>query len=126
MENEIQAPTGAIQKHKVEPARKTFFFERHDGSTFCVGEREAWTIMKGGNKVVGIPLPPPKFLGMSDGTRFRQAVIEAHTLHGEGKIEEAKLRLRQGEQEELAAARGNIQYPRNFDTIDRNGNPAQR
>jgi len=54
---------------------------------------------------------------------FYQAVKDAHALHREGKVEEALKRLKEGEDEELEAARGHIEMPRNFDVIDTNRNP---
>lgn len=122
METEITVPTG-IKINKVEPAQKTYFFERWDGKIFHVQEQEAWNVMKNRQQIVGLHVPPPKYIGCSDGTRFQKAVIEAHALFKDGKMEEAQARLRQGEAEELEAARLNKEMPRNFDTIDKNRQP---
>lgn len=121
---EIKTPTGdKITPNVIEEAKDTYFFERHDGSIIHVQEREAWDILKGGNRVVGPYINPPKMIGVSDGRLFQKAVQEAHALHREGKTEEAKERLRQGEREELEAARGKFKRPRNYDMVDKNGQP---
>lgn len=124
MENQLTGPTGA-KINKVEPAQKTYFFERWDGKTFHVQEREAWNVLKNRQPVVGLFVQPPKYLGCSDGTLFQKAVLEAHALFAEGKMEEAQARLRQGEAEELEMAKKNKEMPRNFDTIDKNSQPFQ-
>lgn len=121
----IPVPTGPMKTNMVEPATKTFFFERHDGSVIPVQEYEAFVLLKGGNKVLGPYQIPPKLIGVSDGTKFQQAVSEAHALVREGRQEEARARLKQGEAEEFEAAKGNIERPRNYDTIDRNGRPVR-
>ena len=122
-ESTITIPSGPLKPNKVENAEKTFFFERHDGSVVAVKEQEAWHIMTKGNQKVGVVMPLPKLIGVSDGSKFRQAVMDAHKLHAEGKTDEARERLRQGEAEELEAARGHIEHPRNFDVTDNNGQP---
>jgi len=123
MEQEITPPTGEIKTNRVELAEKTFFFERHDGSTVYMKEEEAWNFLNGRSKAVGPVVAPPKLIGVSDGRVFQTAVLEAHALHKEGRVEEAMARLRLGETQELEAARGHIERPRNFDTIDRNRQP---
>lgn len=109
--------------NKIESAQKTFFFQRHDGSVIYVQEEEAWSLLRGGNKVIGPVIPPPKLIGVSDGALFQKAMYEAQGLWKEGRIDEAKARLKQGEKEELEAARGKIVLPRNFDIIGRDGQP---
>lgn len=110
-------------RNKIENPQKTYFFERFDGSTICVQEVEANNLLKGRGKVIGPVQARPKLIGVSDGTKFHQAVTEAHALHAEGKIKEALARLKQGEQEELEAARGHLERPRDFDFIDMHRNP---
>ncbi len=80
-------------------------------------------MLKNRQTVVGKYVPPPKLIGVSDGTLFQKAVIEAHALHNQGRTDEAMARLRQGEKEELEAARGHIEKPRNFDAIDQYRRP---
>lgn len=120
---EIIPPKGEIIVHKLEDPQKTYFFERFDGSVICVQEQEAHTLLKGRVKVIGPQQAKPKLIGVSDGSKFHQAVQEAHALHREGKTAEALQRLRDGEKEELESARGHIEMPRNFDAIDTNRNP---
>lgn len=121
--DEITAPKGDIVVHKLEAPQKTFFFERYDGSVIAVQEKEAHTLLKGRVRTVGPQFPKPKLIGVSDGTLFHKAVQEAHALHREGRVEEALARLKSGEKEELEAARGHIERPRDFDAIDTNRNP---
>jgi hypothetical protein len=120
---EITPPKGEIIVHKLETPQKVYFFERFDGSVICVQEQEANTLLKGRIKVLGPQNAKPKLIGVSDGMKFYQAVQEAHALHREGKTAEALQRLRDGETEELEAARGHIERPRDFDAIDTNRNP---
>ena len=101
-------------KFKIDPPVQTFFFKREDGSCFPVHEREAWTLYKTGHKIMGV----------SDGTKFQQALIEAKELYkttGDFKVCQDRVRL--GEKEELESALGNIKIPRNFDRLDSTGNP---
>lgn len=108
---------------RIDPPQKTFFFERYDGSIISVGESEAWRIATGRNQAY-LKYPAPKLIGVSDGTVFRDAVIEAQAL-GKTDIEAAKARLRKGYDDELTAARGHIEQPRNFDMIDKYGQPTR-
>ena len=124
MEDKIVGPGNKVTPNAVEPAQDTYFFERPDGSIIPTTEREAWDIMKNRQRIVGQRTVPFKLIGVSDGTKFRQAVLETHDMFKEGKpMTEIQARLRLGEQEELAAARGNIRPPRNWDTIDKNRQP---
>ena len=120
---ELQGPTGKVKPNIVEGAQKTFFFERHDGSTFSCQEREAWALLNNPPKVLGPRQNPPKLIGVSDGTRFALAVKESHALFKEGKQEEALARLRAGHQEEFEVGIGHIEMPKNFDIIDSRGLP---
>lgn len=114
-----------ISEGKVEGAEETYFFERHDGSVVSVREQEAWNILKGRTPIVGLRYRQPKLIGVSSGNIFQRAVIEAQALIRAGKIAEAREIMNKGQAEELEAARGNIKYPRDFDTIDRSGNPVR-
>jgi hypothetical protein len=108
---------------KVEPPEKTFFFERHDGSIISVKEPEAWRIVTGRNQAY-LRYPIPKIIGVSDGTTFRNAVLEAQEL-AKTDLEAAKARIRKGYDDELAAARGHVESPRNFDVVDKTGQPTR-
>lgn len=110
-----------MRPHQIERPTKTFFFERSDGTTFATQEDEAWRIYSTGNQVIGFPRDKPKLVGVSDGTKMHQAVIEAHALVGDP--EQAKDRLRKGYEEELESARGHLEKPRNMDTIGRGRQP---
>lgn len=92
-----------MQIHKLEPPKKTFFYERSDGSIIEVGEREASKIHKKFKQV-----------GVSDGKAFHQAVQEAHDLFNSEGEQAAKDRLAKGKEEELEIARGNLQIPGDF------------
>lgn len=96
---------------QVEPARKTYFYERHDGSIVsCNDEGSAATMHR-----------KFKQLGVSDGTKFRQAVIESHQLFRAGDKDGARARLLKGEQEELEAARGHFETPTIRKVFEPNG-----
>lgn len=110
-----------MKVNKLEQPKKTFFFERHDGSVISVGETEAWNLYARKNQVIGVEIPRPKLIGVSDGKMMYQAVQDAHKLFAEDP-EKAFERLRKGEQEELEAARGKITLPRN---MDKQGDGAQ-
>lgn len=122
--DELQSVSEGFKPNRLEPPQKTFFFQRHDGSVICVGEQEAWAILNHRQKVIGKFIPPAVLIGVGDGTKFATAVAESHQMFRDGKTkEEITNRLRQGEAEELAAAKGKIEMPRNFDSIDQNRNP---
>lgn len=106
-----------MQINQLENPKQTWFFERFDGSIIAVQEYEAWNLVCGRSKALGPVRAKPKIIGVSDGTKNYQAVSEAHQLFSEGKVEEAKERVRQGFNEELESARGHIIQPRNMDEI---------
>lgn len=108
---------------RIDPPQKTFFFERHDGSIISVNEPEAWRIINGRIQAY-LRYPIPKLIGVSDGSTFQKALFEAREL-GKTDVELAKERVRKGYQEELEAARGHIEQPRNFDIIDKYGQPTR-
>lgn len=110
-----------MQANQIEAPRKTFWFERHNGTVFCVHEEEAWRIISNRNQAY-LRHQAPKLIGVSDGTLFWKAVMDAHDLV-KTDPEKAKERIRQGQQEELESGRGKIIMPRNFDVIDKYGNP---
>lgn len=100
--------------HKLEKPQKTFFFERPNGQVFSVKESEAWELLKGRGQVIGAERVRNKIIGVSDGKIFYQAVMEAHEL-SKTDPQAALERLRQGERDELAAARNNIEMPQDMD-----------
>lgn len=113
-----------MKANQLERPQKTFFFEREDGSRFFVGEREAWAVFKNHNQIIGQPRARTKLVGVSNGMKFHNAVAEAHQMYLTDP-EGAKARIKQGEEEEWEAAKGNIEHPRNFDTIDERGQPVR-
>lgn len=113
-----------MKRNKLEQPQPTFFFERSDGTTFAAQETEAWGIYIGKNQILGFRVDRPKLIGTSDGKKMYQAILEAHQL-ADTNAEKAKERIRQGYEEELAAAKGHIIVPRNMDTIGRNGQPTR-
>lgn len=124
MDDKINAPGEKVTLNTIEPPQKTFFFERPDGSIVPTNEREAWDLIKTGPKIIGQRLLPYKLVGVSDGTKFHQAVMEAHQMFKEGKpMNEIQARMKQGEAEEFELAKGKIEMPRDFDVIDKNRNP---
>lgn len=122
-ESTIPLPTGGVRPNKIEEARKTFWFQRFDGSVFCTYEEEAWKILNGRIKRLGPVTMPPRLVGVSDGTIYRDAVVAAHKFHSEGKMEEAQQSLREGYNKEYESGLGKLVMPRNFDIIDERGNP---
>lgn len=110
-----------MKRNKLEPPKKTFFFERWDGSIIATHEEEAWRIVSKRNQTYEVK-PAPKLIGVSNGEIFYKAVTEAQAIV-ETDPEKAKEIIKKGHQDELEAARGNIEAPRNFDTIDKNRNP---
>lgn len=118
-----EKPLTAGIHNKVEQAQRVYFFEREDKTTFFAREQEAWTIMKGRNQTLGQLPARIKFIGSSDGILYRNAVLESQELFKTHGLAKAQERLRQGEAEELEAARGKMIYPRNFDTITQGGSP---
>lgn len=109
---------------KVEQNERTFFFQRENGEIFFAKGEEAWAIYKGRMNIVGQERPRIKFIGSSDGSLYRKAVEEAQAIFRQSGLEKGQERLRTGIAEEIEAARGNMVYPQNFDTIDRYGRPA--
>lgn len=92
---------------KVEKSKRTYFYERKDGSIICVEEKEAWELHKKGFKQIGV----------SNGEIFRQAVIESQKIFTESGLQAAQERIRKGERDEIEAARGKFQVPPNNDKI---------
>lgn len=108
---------------KIENAERVYFFEREDGSIIFAQGKEAWNIFKNRNQALGRERMRNKFIGSSDGSIFRQGLIEAHKIFREQGLEASQARIKQAEADELAAARGVMVYPQNHDSITRGGIP---
>lgn len=108
---------------KLEKPVLTWFFENHDGGIIPVKEAEAWRIYSGKNQKLGEIVPRAKLIGLTDGTIYHEAVIDARKVFKEFGLEKAQERLRQGLADEVEKARGNVVPPRNFDVIGQNGEP---
>jgi hypothetical protein len=108
IEKDELAPSGVVKTNKVEPSRKTWFFERPDGSIFGCQQVEAWqTLLKHNAHTRDF-----KFIGCSDGMTFQRAVLESQKVFKEtGDFAKAQEVLRQGERDEIEKARGNLEYP---------------
>lgn len=108
---------------KLEEASRVYFFERENGTIFFAQGQEAWNIYKGRVQILGQDRPRYKFLGSSDGTKFRQGVLEAQKIMRDKGLVEAQERIRQAEQEELESARGHKITPPNYDTVTKGNVP---
>lgn len=105
---------------------RTYFFEREDGSVIFAEEREAWGLYSRIPQVLGKRTYPLKFLGSSDGKKYQQAIFDSQQIYREtNSLAKAQERLRQGEKEELEAARGNLVPPRNQDKMGSGANYLQ-
>lgn len=106
------APSNQSKVNKLEPAQKTWFFERPDGSTFAAHANEAFQILK--NKHSNVAYRDLKFIGCSSGEKFREAVKSAQDLFRKTRdLAQAQEMIRQGELDELESARGNKELPPN-------------
>lgn len=110
-----------LEGGRIDQPVKTWFFEKSNGSIVSVQEAEAWRIWSGKNQIVGQQVARPKLIGVSDGKLYFKALVEAREVAKAEGLEKAQERIRQGYQEEIESARGNIVAPRNFDTIGNNG-----
>ncbi len=115
-------PLIASVNEETLPVEEIYFFERQDGSIIHTNERLAWNVYRRGIGELG-NIQRPKLVGVGSGQIYAKAVQEAKDIGRDGNIKDAQARVRQGYKEELEAARGKIKYPRNFDEVDRNGNP---
>lgn len=119
----VETTKGMASMDKIEPPKKTFFFQRYDGSIFFTGEEEAWAIYRGRNQTVGQRNPIPKLIGTSDGKITMQAIIEAKDIFQKEGLTKAQEHIRIAQAKELEIAKLTIVPPRNFDTIGNNGQP---
>lgn len=102
------APGEKITPHKAEPAQRTWFFERPNGSIFACHAVEAYHLLRKTSEYQ----KHLKLIGCSDGSVFAQAVIDSHRVFGETKdFAQAQAILRKGEADEIERARGNMTLP---------------
>lgn len=100
------------------PIARVYFFEKSDGTRIFTEEKEAWSLCTRAPQILGIRTYPFKFLGSSDGRLYSQAIAECKQIMNEtGNLQEAQARLKRGEEEEFAVAKGNMVYPRNMDKM---------
>lgn len=107
-EKDELAPGESVKPNKVEPARKTWFFQRPDGSIFGCQAVEAFQVLSKKNNY----LRDFKLIGCSDGTVFQKAIADAQKVFRETKdLAQAQAIIRQGEAEEIERARGHMELP---------------
>ena len=111
-DNEAKPLVASPNPEAFQP-KTTFFYEQPSGRIVVVEEEEASLIHRKFKQV-----------GVSDGLIFAKAMQEANKLQREtGDLGKAQEILRQGEKDELAAARGHFQRPRDFSRTDSKNNP---
>jgi hypothetical protein len=107
-EKDPLAPGDDTKVHKLEPATKTWFFQRPDGSTFAARASEAWQLLKRNSNYQ----KDLKLIGCSDGSTFADAVRRSQEhFRATKNIKEAQAIIREGEALELEKARGNMELP---------------
>lgn len=113
-----EKPLVAGVSNRVEPAQRIFFFERNDGKVIAVQENEAWSLYSKRQQLLtkGFNRVEFKLIGTGDGRIFQEAALKAKEI-GKTNIEEAQKVLREGQEAELEACRGNIIPPRNTDEL---------
>lgn len=108
IEKDKLAPGETPKPNKVEPARKTWFFQKPNGEIFSCHQNEAWQLLQ----KTSVYQRDLKMIGCSDGMIFQKAVHDAHKVFQETKdLEKAQEILRAGELAEIEAARGNLERP---------------
>lgn len=101
---------------KVEDAQRVYFFLRSDGKRIYTQGQEAWNLYSRRQQSLGRVAPTFKLVGSSDGSLYRQAVIEAQQIFREtGDMSQARARLLKGENDEFEIAKNNLTPPPNFD-----------
>ena len=110
-----EKPLVANVNEKVENAERVYFFERENGSIVAVQANEAWKMWNGRDRILGERHQRPKLIGSSDGTQFRQGIIEAQKIFREQGLEAAQAHMRNAEKQEIEKARGNLTPPPNMD-----------
>lgn len=102
------APGDTTKPNKIEPAQRTWFFQRENGEIFACHAVEAYNLTRKTSEYQ----KRLKLIGCSDGAIFQQAVRDSHRVFAETKdVAQAQAVLRKGEQDELEVARGNIIQP---------------
>jgi hypothetical protein len=91
--------------------KKTYFYEMPSGRIEAVEAKEAWELHRKNYKQVGV----------SDGSKYAQAMIEARQIFELQGIEMAQERLRKGFEEELEAAKGHFETPPKNDVFGNGG-----
>lgn len=115
----LDGHTGVVTPHQLETPRKTWFYERPNGSVVAVQADEAWAIHNNRSRAyTGF-----KQVGCSDGTKYFQAVMDSRDLLRSQGLAAAQERLRRGFDEELEAARGKYEVPPDTDVKWPGGNP---
>lgn len=102
---------------QVENAQPIYFFERENGTVVCAQGKEAWNLYSRKPQIVGVETRRPKLIGMSDGSIFRQAIIDSQTIFKEKGLAAAQDHIREAQNKELEKARLNKVAPPNADKI---------
>ncbi len=97
---------------KILRKEKVYFFEREDGTVFATNSNEAWTLYTKKQQNIGKYVPKLKLVGTGNGDIFLNALIEAQK---ETDIEKAQQIIRDGQEAEYQACKGNIIPPGNQD-----------
>jgi hypothetical protein len=103
-----------------EMNQRVYFFERPDGSVIYVDEKSAWTLYSRPQQTFW-GKKKFKYLGQSSGAAYFAASEEARALGRENP--EAKVKLQEGLEKEIEAAKGDTRPPPNFDSVGNNGMP---
>jgi hypothetical protein len=96
---------------------KTWFLQKENGDISAVDEEAAWHMLQP-NNYRGTPKPVFKIAGVSNGHIYALAV---ESLTGVTDMAERKAILKKGYDDEVAAARGHFEYPRNPNIKDISG-----
>ncbi len=108
---------------RIDKPEEIYFFQREDGEVIHVNEATAWNLYNGRNRVIGQYQDRMKIIGVGSGEIFQKGLLESKELFRTQGIEAAQLRIRKAVLQELEACRGKIKIPRNYDSVDRRGNP---
>lgn len=90
-----------VAVHQLEPAKKTFFYEKPSGEIFACGEQEAALFGKNYRQI-----------GVSDGATFRTYMRKAGFKGDVLEREKAQLLLKEAFDAELEVARGHFERPK--------------
>lgn len=104
-------------------AVRTYFFQREDGSIITADDASAWSIYSGKNQVIGEVRSRPKYIGQTDGSSYYKAVLEAQKVLKTLGVTASQDMLRQALIDSFEESKKNTIPPRNFDSVDRGGNP---